>query len=40
MAKTMAMVSKDSFTKEEYSELRECLRNERVLLSQVLLFKL
>ncbi|PKC51505.1 hypothetical protein RhiirA1_447471 [Rhizophagus irregularis] len=34
MAKTMAMVFKDSFTKEEYSELREYLRNERVLLSQ------
>ncbi|CAG8754799.1 11779_t:CDS:2, partial [Rhizophagus irregularis] len=34
MAKMMAMVFKDSFTKEEYSELRECLCNERVLLSQ------
>ncbi|CAG8681321.1 17414_t:CDS:2 [Rhizophagus irregularis] len=34
MAKTMAMVFKDSFTKEEYSKLREYLRNERVLLSQ------
>ncbi|PKC56095.1 hypothetical protein RhiirA1_501645 [Rhizophagus irregularis] len=34
MAKTMAMVFKDSFTAEEYSELRECLCNERILLSQ------
>jgi hypothetical protein len=40
MAKTMAMVFKDSFTEEEYDELRECLHNERRLLSQVLLFKL
>lgn len=37
MAKTTAMVFKDSFTAEEYSELCECLCNERILLSQVLL---
>uniref|UniRef100_U9SVH3 Uncharacterized protein n=1 Tax=Rhizophagus irregularis (strain DAOM 181602 / DAOM 197198 / MUCL 43194) TaxID=747089 RepID=U9SVH3_RHIID len=34
MAKTTAMVFKDSFTAEEYSELCECLCNERILLSQ------
>jgi hypothetical protein len=39
MAKTMAMVFKDSFTESEYGVLRECLHNERLLLSQVLLFK-
>src|SRR5438034_259887 len=38
MAKTMAMAFKDSFTKEEYGELCECLYNEQLLLSQVLLF--
>ena len=37
MAKTMAIVFKDSFTEKEYGELRECLYNERMLLSQVLL---
>ncbi|GET65161.1 hypothetical protein GLOIN_2v1474421 [Rhizophagus irregularis DAOM 181602=DAOM 197198] len=30
----MAMVFKDSFTAEEYSELRECLCNKRILLLQ------
>jgi hypothetical protein len=37
MAKTMSMVFKDSFTKEDYDELYQCLQNERILLSQVLL---
>jgi hypothetical protein len=32
MAKTMAIVFKDSFTEEEYGELREYLHNERLLL--------
>jgi len=31
MVKTMAMVFKDSFTKEENGKLRECLCNERML---------
>ena|ERR1043166_2821787 len=35
IAKTMSMVFKDSFTNEEYDELRECLYNERKLLSHV-----
>ncbi|GBC02103.1 hypothetical protein RclHR1_04450011 [Rhizophagus clarus] len=34
MAKMMAIVFKDSFTEEEYDELRECLYNEQLLLSQ------
>jgi hypothetical protein len=38
MAKTMAMVFKDFFTKEDYDKLRECLDSERTLLSLVLLF--
>ena len=33
----MSMVFKDSFTKEDYDELYQCLQNERILLSQVLL---
>jgi len=37
MAKTTVMAFKDSFTKENYDELRQCLYNERTLLSQVLL---
>jgi hypothetical protein len=40
MAKMMATVFKDSFTEEEYGELRECLYNEWLLLSQVLLSEL
>ena len=35
VARTMSMVFKDSFTNEEYDELRECLDSERKLLSQV-----
>ena len=37
MAKTMVMVFRDSFTKDDYDELRDCLDNERKLLSQVVL---
>ena len=40
VAKTMAMVFKDSFSKEDYDELRDCLDKERKLLSQVILFDL
>ncbi|PKB98811.1 hypothetical protein RhiirA5_430767 [Rhizophagus irregularis] len=34
VAKTTAIVFKDSFTEDEYGELRDCLHNERMLLSQ------
>ena len=37
IAKTMAIVFKDSFTKVDYDELQKCLSNEQMLLSQVLL---
>ena len=40
VAKTMEMVFKDSFSKEDYDELRDCLDKERKLLSQVILFDL
>jgi len=40
VAKTMVMVFKDSFSKEDYDKLRDCLDNERKLLSQVILFDL
>jgi hypothetical protein len=35
MAKTMTIAFKDSFTKEDYEKLHQCLHNERTLLSQV-----
>ena len=37
MAKTMSIVFKDSFTREDCDELYQCLHDERTLLSQVLL---
>ena len=37
MAKTMSIAFKDSFTKEDYNELHQCLHNERTLLSMVIL---
>jgi hypothetical protein len=40
VAKTMVMVFKESFLKEDYDELRDCLDNERKLLSLVILFDL
>jgi len=38
VAKTMSMVFKHSFTEEDYIKLRECLDNERRLLSQVSIY--
>ena len=35
MSQTMALAFKDSFMKEDYDKLRECLDNEQKLLSQV-----
>lgn len=40
VAKTMVMVFKDSFSKEDYDKLRDCLDNEQKLLSMVILFDL
>ena len=37
VSKTMVMVFKDSFSKEDYDGLRDCLDNERKLLSLVML---
>ncbi|UZO16278.1 uncharacterized protein OCT59_007667 [Rhizophagus irregularis] len=37
VARTMVTVFKGSFTEDDYVELRECLDNERKLLSQVLI---
>ena len=38
MAKNMVMVFRDSFTKDDYNELSNCLDIERKLLSQVLYY--
>ena len=40
VAKTMVMVFKDSFSKEDYDTLHDCLDNERKMLSLVILFYL
>ena len=38
MSQTMALAFKDSFMKEDYDKLHECLDNERKLLSQVIYY--
>lgn len=38
VAKMMAIAFKHSFTEDDYAKLRECLDNERSLLSQVLIY--